>query len=67
MKEHFMSLLVGLAVSVTLVSLAVPDKHSSLASRQADVVQVADGVPLPPPGSPPPQQQPPQSQGIAVV
>lgn len=66
MKEHFMSLMVGLAVSVTLVSLAVPDNHSSLTSRQADVVQVADGVPLPPPGSPPPPP-PKQSQGIVVV
>ena len=62
MKEHFLSLVVGLAVSVTLVSLAVPVKHWPQGSRQAGVLLVAYGVPLPPPGSPP---HPPPSKQTA--
>jgi len=54
MKTRLLTLGVVLSVNLILLSLAGPVNHSSLRRTQQGVVLMADGVPLPPPGSPPP-------------
>ena len=54
MKKLFTVLFVAPAVSVIVLSLAVPVNQSSRISIQKGPVVLADGVPLPPPTPPPP-------------